>query len=567
MLFHKSGYVGYRLAEVERLITKHNLPAYPINNNYIAVPDDERTLYLLHRNGLPTPDLMSRYDWPHAPSEKWKDSPEQRQVSNFLVKNRRSFLLSEPRTGKTISTLWALDWMQTYALPGAKALILAPKTTLNDTWLKEINTHLGGRRSAVVIGGTRHQRRKALAQDVDIYIANFEAIKIGVHIERDKNHKLVLSFDPNSFGEDLYNRSDIDIIVIDEMTSFKATKTVKGWMLKQFIKNKTVLWAITGTPTPDSPMDAYNMAKLVVPNFKLLKSEYQQNTMQQVSTHVWIPKPGAEVFAATVLYPNIRFAYGDVFDPDEQLHRGVRCAVSDKQLADIRELRREHLIKLKDGNLTAANEGVARSKYLQIANGGYYYTGMHTNGPGDGPNRLHTYNMMSKVEAVHSILGARGKALIFIPFTFCAPLLIDGLRWLMKQGMYNYEHIISEMTPVRRAAAFDRFRHDPYTKFILSDPRIMSHGLELAAADTIIWYGAVQRSETWQQANRRVVKPGGKSVVYSLYATDLERDCFQALRGKQRFQGLVLKELERMKDEVPSLHNTDVHAFEYTSEE
>ena len=549
MLFHKAGYVGYRAADLERL--KHRIPTYPLANNYVAVPDDERTLYLLHQAGLPTPDLMSRYDWPHGPSEKWKDSSEQRQVSNFLVKNRRSFLLSEPRTGKTISTLWAIDWMQTYGLPGAKALILAPKSTLEDVWLKEVNTHLAGRRSAVAISGYKKQRCKALAQDVDIYIANFEAIKIGVRIVRDKFHKLVLSFDPNSFGEDLFNRSDIDIIVIDEMTSFKAAKTAKGWILKRFIKDKTVLWAITGTPTPDSPMDAYNMAKLVVPNFKLLKSEYQKETMQQVSTHVWHAKPGAEVHAANILRPNIRFAYGDVFDPDEQLHRGVRCAISDRQLADIRELRREHLIQLQDGKLTAANEGVARSKYLQIANGGYYYTGMHTNGPGDtnGPTRLHTYNMMSKVEAVQSILSARGKALIFIPFTFCAPLLLDGLRWLTKQGMYNYEYISAKMTPVRRAAAFDRFRADPHTKFVLADPRIMAHGLNLSEADTIIWFGAVQRSETWQQANRRVVKPGGKSVVYSLYATDLERDCFQALRGKQRFQGLVLKELERMKDE------------------
>jgi SNF2 family DNA or RNA helicase len=71
----------------------------------------------------------------------------------------------------------------------------------------------------------------------------------------------------------------------------------------------------------------------------------------------------------------------------------------------------------------------------------------------------------------------------------------------------------------------------------------MSHGLNLTAANTVVWYAPVNNFETYEQANARVRRPGqtDKTLIVHLVGTPVERVMYQRLRDRASFQGMLLE--------------------------
>lgn len=538
----KEGYVLYpKSPRLERVceangITAHNLPAV------IAVPDDVQAMWQLSQHGFTTPNLLQHYDWPHREraGRPWVDSAEQKVVSEFLVRHNRGFLLSDPRTGKTISTLWAIDWLLSNVMKGQKAIVFAPKSTHYDTWLAEIEQHFSGRLRAMVLNDKAPKRyAELLREDIDIWIANYETVTVGARIEkpiRSRQNELVIR--RQTAADALFNvRKDIGIVVTDEATTFKRPSARKSWVFKKFIFGKRYVWPLTGTPTAESPMDAHYMAKLFRVDYMEKTGDYRDKTMIKAGEFSWLRRPGAELYAAEILKPNVRFAYGDIFDADLQRVIPVKCVPGVHSLEHIRRFMREKAVELEAGKLTAGNEGVAQLKLLQMASGGVYI------GLGKDRETQILSGAPGKLVEVSRIIREHGKSLIFIPFTFVGDKLL--VPFLKSLGV-SFEYVTSDMSPQQRAQAFDRFRYEPHKQALIADPRLMAHGLNLSQAQTIIWFGPCQKGETFQQANRRVVKPSARTNIFLLYKTPLEKKTYKRLQDKQSFQGLVLEEIEAL---------------------
>lgn len=99
-------------------------------------------------------------------------------------------------TGKTLSVLWALDFLRrTKAIK--RALVVCPLSTLYRTWLDEINQHLPHLR-AIVLHGSASERSRMLQRDADVFLINHDGIKVA------------------GFVEAMAKKEDINLVIIDE---------------------------------------------------------------------------------------------------------------------------------------------------------------------------------------------------------------------------------------------------------------------------------------------------------------------------------------------------------------
>ncbi len=165
----------------------------------VAVPHRPDEARILKQLGYDTPDPMKlHYDWPPA-GGRHNPFAAQIETANFVTMHNRCFILNSMGTGKTVSSLWAYDYMRSRKQI-KKALIVCPLSTMERTWADEVFKtfpHL----DAQVLYGSRERRRKLLKEDVHLYIINTDGLK--------------------TIEDDLKNRPDIDLLIIDEVAMFR----------------------------------------------------------------------------------------------------------------------------------------------------------------------------------------------------------------------------------------------------------------------------------------------------------------------------------------------------------
>ena len=208
----------------------------------VAVPHRPEEVKVLRNLGFNPPDPMEYYyQWPG----RFKPFAAQIETANFLSMHDRAFCLNSMGLGKTVTSLWAYDYMRECKLV-KKALIVCPLSTMERTWADEVFKtfpHL----DAAVLYGTRERRRKLLAQKADVYIINTDGLK--------------------TIMEDLEKRDDIDLIIVDELAMFRNSGTDRWKTLNNICNKQTPrrVWGLTGAPTPHEPTDAWAQCRIVVP--------------------------------------------------------------------------------------------------------------------------------------------------------------------------------------------------------------------------------------------------------------------------------------------------------------
>ena len=162
----------------------------------------------------------------------------QKYATDFILTHPVSAVFLEMGLGKSVITLTAIfDLCLDQFLIG-KVLVIAPLRVARDTWPSEIKKwdHLKGLTYSVAVG-TEAERKAALMQQADVYIINRENV------------------------DWLINKSgipfDFDMIVIDELSSFKSyqAKRFKS-LLKARPKVKRIV-GLTGTPSSNGLMDLW----------------------------------------------------------------------------------------------------------------------------------------------------------------------------------------------------------------------------------------------------------------------------------------------------------------------
>ena len=208
--------------------------------NLLALPHRTQETRLLRNLNVNAPaPITEHYDWPGF------KQPFDVQVETcaMLTTQPARYVLNKFGTGKTKAALWAFDYLRRTSRPSSM-LVVAPLSTLRSCgrarcWRRSLTC------AASCWWATRETRLKRLAEDADIYIINHDGVGV--------------------IAPQLMARTDLDCVVLDEAAAYRNSRALRSKVMRRVIANKTWVWAMTGSPTPQAPTDAYGLAKLVTP--------------------------------------------------------------------------------------------------------------------------------------------------------------------------------------------------------------------------------------------------------------------------------------------------------------
>lgn len=484
----------------------------------VAVPHRVEETRVLRNLGFDAPAPMgSYYDWPG----RHKPYVHQQVTGEFLSMNPRAFCLNGMGSGKTISVLWAYDYLRGI---GAcrRMLVVSPLSTLERAWGDEIFNNFPDL-TFCVLHGSREKRHKLIRNDFDIYIINHDGVK------SEETMRL------------LCERLDIDIVVVDELASFrnsatlrwKCLNTILNGNVKAKIPPKKYVWGLTGTPTPNAPTDAWAQAQLIVPGRgPRYFGAFRDTVMRQQGPFKWVARDTALTTVAALLQPSVRFSREDCIDLPPTTYVTRHAPLSDEQKKAFDEMVRSFKTEHDGEGITAINEAVKLSKLLQICCGVAY-----------GVNGEVTIPSAPRLDLLKEVIEeSEGKVLVFIPLTAALLRVAEELR------RYWDVAVVHGATPrAERDEIFKQFQRPGFgPQIIVANPGTLSHGLTLTEASTVVWYAPIHSNETYQQANARITRPGQRrnTLIVQLEGTPLEQKVHARLAGRQSMQGILLDMLK-----------------------
>jgi SNF2 family DNA or RNA helicase len=511
------------------LVLEHTQGAKQINGSYVAVPGTLRNSQILRWLNYPVAPIITdaNYDWPIEPGKT--PLAHQKIMANFGVLHPRMFNLSDMGTMKTLATLWAADFLMRQHPAGTfRVIIVAPLSILERVWANAIFTNFLGHRTFEILYGSADKRGNLLEKPADFYIINFDGVGVGAHTRK--------RFELDGFSKSLAERKDIRLAIVDEASGYRDSTTKRHRIARHVIGKRQYLWLLTGTPTPNAPTDAYGLAKMVNDAFGKSFTSFREETMMKVSNFKWVPRAGGYDIARQLLTPSIRYDIKQVWDGPELTTQQRQVELTAEQKKYFADLKRNLQVVLKSGQpITAANEAAVRTKFIQISLGGIY----------DENHKSHAIDAKPRVDELKAVLEqAPAKIIVFSPLTNIVDMLYKTLNYgPMNKSGYTCEVVNGNTSQKDRSRIFQAFQEKSEPRVVIADPGCMAHGLDLYAAQTVVWFGPTDRTELYLQANKRAHRPGQSYPVciVQLVSNKLEQEIFRRLETNTTLQGALLE--------------------------
>ena len=438
---------------------------------------------------------------------KYKPHEYQAFATNFILEHPIAAILLDMGLGKSVITLTAIEELMHDRFEVGKVLVIAPLRVARNTWPAEIQKwdHLHSLTYSVAVG-TEAERRAALAARADIYIINRENMQWLIE-------KSGIPF-------------DFDMVVIDELSSFKSNQAKRFKCLVKMRPRVKRIVGLTGTPSSNGLMDLWAEFRLLDMGERLgryigqyRRAYFMPDKRNGDIIYSYKPLPGAE----EAIYKRI----GDITISmrSKDYLKMPKCVINEvpvwmetHQSELYEQLKQEMVISLKGSEINAANAAALSGKLLQMANGAVY------DGMGE-PFFIHD----GKLNALEDLIeGANGK-----------PVLIA----------YWYKHDLDRIKArfdVREIKT-DRDIADWNAGNIpvaVIHPASAGHGLNLqAGGSTLIWFGLTWSLELYQQTNARLWRQGQTDtvVIHHIITKDtIDEDVMTSLRKKERTQSSLI---------------------------
>lgn len=391
----------------------------------------------------------------------------------------------------------------------SKALVIAPLRVARDTWPAEVEKwdHLKDLDVSVIVG-TAKERIAALNHPAMVYVLNRETVKW-----------LVEYYEKNGL------RWDFDMVVIDELSSFKNHQSQRfKWLRKvrPFVKRFV---GLTGTPTSNGLMDLWAEIGILDGGQRLgrfigrYREAYFKAGSMNPSTGIvfsYVPRPGAEeqiykkISDITISMKALDYLNMPECIPTQHY---VEMDKQERKLYD--QLKKDLIIPLEDGDIDAANAASLTGKLLQMANGAVY-----------DENREAREIHRRKLEMLEDLIEAANGQSVLIAYWFKhdRQRIID---YLTKAGYSPRD--IRDSDDIRDW----NVGHIPVA---LIHPASAGHGLNIQSGGHIlIWFGLTWSLELYQQTNARLWRQGQSEVVtihHIICKDTVDEDVMAALEQK-----------------------------------
>ncbi len=449
---------------------------------------------------------------------KYNPHSYQKHALDFILNRKAAALFLECGLGKTVITLTAISELMHDYFEIAKTLVIAPLRVAENVWDVEAKKweHLRYLRISKVLG-TEKERLQALNATADIYVINRENTKWLV---------------------DYYKKKwPFDMVVLDELSSFKSHRAKRFKAMRRVRPLVKRVVGLTGTPAPNGLLDLWSQVYLLDSGQRLGKTvtSYRERyflpdkrNRQVVFTYK--PKDGAEDAIYKKLFDIcISMKNRDYLKIPERIDNIVPVRLPVKAMGQYRQLERELLLPLLEGDVVAGSAAVLTNKLLQITGGAVY----DENGEG---RLIHD----EKLEALEDLIeAANGK-----------PVLV----------YYGYRHELERIRKRFDCRVLDKPQDiEDWNRgeipVMLTHPASAGHGLNLQeGGSTIIWFSLPWSLELYSQANARIHRQGQKNpvVVHHLVALGtIDEDVMQVLKNKEAGQEALLQAVKaRIYQEV-----------------
>ena len=438
----------------------------------------------------------------------------QQYASDFIETHPVAAILLACGLGKTIITLTALHNLLFDSFEVRKVLVIAPLRVARDTWLAEISKwdHLEDLVASVAVGSTT-ERLAALERKADLYIINRENVQWLIE-------ESALPF-------------DFDMVVIDELSSFKnhRSKRFRALMKRRPVIKRIV--GLTGTPASNGLIDLWAQFKLLDKGVRLGRfiGAYRNAYFRpdKCNGHIvfsYKPAPGAEERIYQAIEDiTISMKASDHIKMPELVSTEYRVTLGDDERAVYEKLRNDLVLDAAGGQVTAANAASLSGKLLQLANGAVYT---------DEGNTIALHER--KLDALEDLIEAANGQSVLVAYWFKHDLQRITER-LEKLGLSFSTLDSSESI---------QMWNEGKLPVGLIHPASAGHGLNLqSGGNCLVWFGLTWSLELYQQTVARLWRQGQKSrtVVVQHIITDktIDERIMRVLSGKAETQDALIE--------------------------
>lgn len=444
---------------------------------------------------------------------KYKPHDYQRYCIEFIKNNPIAAILLDMGMGKSSITLTAIEELMNDSFEVSKVLIIAPLRVAKHTWSGEIEKweHLKELRYSIVVG-TATQRKKALKADADIYIINRE------------NVPWLIEQSGVPF--------DFDMVVIDELSSFK------NWQSKRFRSLMKVrpmvkrIVGLTGTPSSNGLMDLFAEYKVLDLGKRLGRfiGQYRLNYFKPDRVNgpiVYSYKllPGAE----QQIYEKIdditvSMRATDYLEMPELISTEYPVYLDASELETYEEMKKDLVLNLPGGEITAANAASLSGKLCQMANGAVYT---------DEDSYIEFHD--KKLDALEDIVEAANGKPLMVAYWYKHDLIRIEER-LSKLGV-EYQKLDSD-------ASIEKWNKGELPVALIH-PASAGHGLNLqSGGSTIVWASIPWALEMYSQTNARLYRQGQRAntvkIIHIITKGTIDERIMKALSEKDNTQAALI---------------------------
>ena len=437
----------------------------------------------------------------------------QRYATEYIETHPVAAVLLDMGLGKTSITLTALNNLLFDSFEVRRILVIAPLRVARNTWGAEIEKwdHLNSLHYSVAVG-TETERLSALKKQADIYLINRE------------NVQWLISESGIPF--------DFDMVVIDELSSFKNHQTKRFRALMKVRPKVKRIVGLTGTPSSNGLMDLWAEFRLLDMGERLGRfigqyrtSYFRPDKQNGQVVFSYKPLPGAEKqIYSRISDITISMKSTDHLRMPELVNSRYTVYLSEKEDSRYADLKKDLVLQLPDGDITAANAASLSGKLSQMANGAVYT---------DAGETVAVHER--KLDALEDIIeAANGK-----------PVLVA--YWFRHDLERITERLHKLKIPCSRLDTDGSIRKWNVGEIpvALIHPASAGHGLNLqSGGNTLVWFGLTWALELYQQTVARLWRQGQASetvvVQHIITKGTIDERIMKALSEKDTTQAALI---------------------------
>ena len=427
----------------------------------------------------------------------------QEYAVKFIESHPISALFLDMGLGKTSITLTAVNELLFDSFEVRKVLVIAPLRVARNTWCDEIKKwdHLRNIKYSIVVG-TEKERIFALNKRADIYIINRENVDWLV----------------NKSGY----KFDFDMIVIDELSSFKNHQSKRFKSLMKIRPKVKRIVGLTGTPSSNGLMDLFAEFKVLDLGERLgyFIGQYRNTYFKPDKTNGAIvysykPLPNAEdSIYEKISDITVSMKASEYLKMPELVISNYKVEMSDNEKKQYDEMKKNLICEIKDGEITVSNAGSLSNKLSQFANGAVY---------DDEQNIVEIHSR--KLDALEDIIESMNGKPLLVAYWYKHDLQRIKKRFDVREIKTGKD--IADWNKGKIPVA-------------LIHPASAGHGLNLQqGGSTLVWFGLTWSLELYQQTNGRLYRQGQKNTVVIQHIVtkgSIDEQILKALERKNKTQ-------------------------------